>query len=41
MNKFVKRTLRTVLAEQRLVGKHPKWTEVMGSIASAINTQHG
>jgi transposase InsO family protein len=41
MNKFVKRTLGTVLAEYRLVGKHRNWTEVLGSIASAINTQHG
>jgi transposase InsO family protein len=41
MNKFVKRTLGTVLAEYRLVGKHPNWTEMLGSIASAINTQHG
>jgi hypothetical protein len=40
MNKFVKRTLRTVLAEYRLVGKHRNWTEVLGSIASAINLQH-
>jgi hypothetical protein len=41
MNKFVKRTLGTVLAEYRLVGKHQNWTEVLGSIASAINMQHG
>ncbi len=41
MNKFVKRTLGTVLAEYRLVGKHPNRTEVLGSIMSAINTQHG
>jgi hypothetical protein len=41
MNKFVKRTLRNVLAENRLVGKHLNWTEVLGSIASAINMQHG
>jgi hypothetical protein len=41
MNKFVKRTLGTVLAEYRLVGKHRNWTEVLGSIASAINLQHG
>ncbi len=40
MNKFVKRTLGTVLAEYRLVGKHPNWTEVLGTIVSAINTQH-
>jgi hypothetical protein len=26
MNKFVKKTLGTVLAEYRLVGKHPNWT---------------
>jgi hypothetical protein len=41
MNKFVKRTLGTVLAEYRLVGKYRNWTEVLGSIASAINLQHG
>ncbi len=41
MNKFVKRTLGTVLAEYRLVGKHTNWTEMLGSVASAINTQHG
>ncbi len=41
MNKFVKRTLWTVLAEYRLIGKHRNWTEVLGSIASASNTQHG
>ncbi len=41
MNKFVKRTLRTVLAEYGLVGKDRNWTEVLGSVASAINSQHG
>jgi hypothetical protein len=41
MIKFVKRTLGTVLAEYWLVGKHQNWTEVLGSIASAINMQHG
>jgi hypothetical protein len=41
MNKFVKRTLGTVLSEYRLVGKDGNWTEVLGSIASAINSQHG
>ncbi len=41
MNKFVKRTLGTVLAEYRLFGKHRNWTEVLGSIVSAINLQHG
>ncbi len=41
MNKFVRSTLGTVLAEYWLVGKHRNWTEVLGSIASANNTQHG
>ena len=41
MNKFVKRTLGTVLSKYRLVGKDRNWTEVLGSIASAINSQHG
>ncbi len=41
MNKFVKRTLGTVLSEYRLVGKDRNWTEVLGSVASAINSQHG
>ncbi len=31
----------TVLVEYQLVGKHPNWTEVLGSIASAINMQYG
>jgi hypothetical protein len=41
MNKFVKRTLGLVLSEYRLVGKDRNWTEVLGSVASAINSQHG
>jgi hypothetical protein len=41
MNKFVTRTLGTVLAEYRLVGKDRNWTEVLGSVASAFNLQHG
>ncbi len=41
MNKFVKRTLGTVLSKYRLVGKDRNWIEVLGSIASAINLQHG
>jgi hypothetical protein len=41
MNKFVKRILGIVLLEYRLVGKDRNWTEVLGSIASAINLQHG
>ncbi len=41
MNKFVKRTLGTGLAEYRLVDEHRNWTEVLGSVGSAINMQHG
>ncbi len=41
MNKFVKRTLGMVISEYRLVGKDRNWTEVLGTITSAINLQHG
>jgi hypothetical protein len=41
MNKFVKRILGTVLSKYRLVGKDRNMTEVLGSIAPAINLQHG
>ena len=41
MNKLVKRVLGSVLAERRLAGENPNWTEVLGSVASVINTQHG
>ncbi len=37
MNKTVKRVLNAVLAERRLKGENPNWTEVLGSIASVIN----
>jgi hypothetical protein len=41
MNKFVKRVLEIVLAERRLTGENPSWTEVLGSVAATINSQHG
>ena len=41
MNKLVKRTLGCVLAERRLAGENPNWTEVLGSVAAFINSQHG
>jgi hypothetical protein len=41
MNKFVTRVLGMVLAERRLAGENPSWTEVLGSIAATINLQHG
>jgi transposase InsO family protein len=41
MNKFVKRNIGSVLAECRLLGKNPNWTEVLGSVVAVINSQHG
>jgi hypothetical protein len=41
MNKFVKRIIDSVLAERRLLGNNPNWTEVLGIVAAAINSQHG
>ncbi len=41
MNKFVKRILGMVLAERGLARKNPNWTEVLGSVAAMINSQHG
>jgi IS30 family transposase len=41
VNKMVKRVLGSVLAERRLAGQNPNWTEVLGSVAAAINSQSG
>jgi hypothetical protein len=41
MNKFIKRVLGKVLAERRLAVENPNWTEVLGSVAATINSQHG
>ncbi|MEY3375829.1 MAG: hypothetical protein RL463_133 [Bacteroidota bacterium] len=41
LNKLVKRVLGSVLAERRELGEHPNWTEVLGSVASTINSQCG
>jgi hypothetical protein len=41
MKKFVKRILVMVLAERRLAREKPNWTEVLGSVATTINSQHG
>jgi len=41
VNKMVKRVLGSVLAERRLSGQNPNWTEVLGSVAAAINSQCG
>jgi hypothetical protein len=41
VNKLAKRVLGTVLADRRLAGHNPNWTEVLGSVAAAINLQCG
>jgi hypothetical protein len=41
MNKLVKRVLNSILAERRLSGENPNWTTVLGSVATAINSQSG
>ena len=41
MNKLVKHVLNSVLAKRRLSGENPNWTTVLGSVATAINSQHG
>ena len=41
VNALVKRVLGSVLAERRLAGENPKWTEVLGSVATVINSQFG
>jgi transposase InsO family protein len=41
MNTFVKRVLAMVLSERSEAGENPNWTEVLGSVAATINSQHG
>lgn len=42
MNRLVKRLIGSELAERRISGVlHPNWTEVLGSVTAAINSQHG
>jgi len=41
MSKFVKRNLAALFAEQRMAGENPNWTEVLGAVSAAINSQHG
>ncbi len=41
MNKLVKRILGTILAERRFAGRNLNWTELLGSVAAAINSQCG
>jgi hypothetical protein len=41
MNKFVKRNICSLLSERRMLGENPNWTEVLGAVSAAINSQHG
>jgi hypothetical protein len=41
MNQVVKRVLRSILTECRLIGQNPNCTEVLGTVAATINSQHG
>ena len=41
VNKLVERILGTILAERRLASQNPNWTELLGSVAAAINSQCG
>jgi hypothetical protein len=41
MNKFVKRNIGAILSERKMMGENPNFTEVLGSVAAAINSQHG
>ena len=41
MNKTIKRVMQAELAERRMRGENPNWTEILGSIASAVNSQCG
>jgi hypothetical protein len=41
MNKLVKRVLDSMLVKHRLAGENPNWREVLGCVASSINSQHG
>ncbi len=41
MNKFVKRNIGAILSKRKMIGKNSNLTEVIGSVAAAINSQHG
>ena len=41
VNKFVKMIIGSILVERRLAGENPNWTEILGSVMSKINSQHG
>ena len=41
MNRLVKRLIGSELAERRVAGENPNWTEILGAVMSYINTQQG
>ena len=41
MNKFVKRNIGAILSECKMFDENSNWTEVLGIVAAAINSQHG
>lgn len=41
MNRTVKRILGSELAERRMAGENPNWTEVLGTVMSTINSNSG
>lgn len=41
MNKTVKRVIQAELAERRTRGENPNWTEILGCVASSVNSQCG
>ena len=41
MNRLVKRLIGSELAERRVAGENPNWTEILGAVMSSINSQHG
>ena len=41
MNRLVKRVIGSELAERRMAGENPNWTEVLGTVTATINSQSG
>lgn len=41
MNRLVKRLIGSELAERRVAGENPNWTEILGAVMSYINSQQG
>lgn len=41
MNRLVKRVIASELAERRMSGENPNWTEVLGTVMASINSQSG